>query len=321
MPPQFPFPAAHQTDESATRREELAAWITSPDNPYFARSYVNRIWAYLLGTGFIEPIDDIRAGNPPTNPELLDRLTKDFVQSGFNVRQLVRLICKSRAYQLSINTNRWNEDDNINYSHAIARRLPAEVLYDALHRVTGSLSNFPNLPPGTRAEQLPDAGVKEPNGFLAQFGRPPRESACECERSSGVQFGPVMAMVTGPTVGDAIADPKNEIARLVQKESDDAKLIDDLFMHILNRPATDQEIEAGLEVLKQIPREHEKLAHTLQVREETPQTDDDRPGDTTRSVHCSREGGDRSLRTGRGPEGGRIGQATKRADRNVGSGA
>ncbi len=268
-PPTFPFPAAHHTDDSATRREELAAWITSADNPYFARSYVNRMWAYLLGTGFIEPIDDIRAGNPATNPELLDRLTKDFIDSGFNVRQLVRLICKSRAYQLSINTNRWNEDDNINYSHAIARRLPAEVLYDALHRVTGSMSNFPDLPPGTRASQLPDAGVKEPSGFLAQFGRPPRESACECERSSGVQFGPVMAMVTGPTVGDAISDPKNSIVQLVQNQQDDAKLIDELFMNILNRPATEEEIEAALGVLKEIPRQHEKIVHELQIREES----------------------------------------------------
>ncbi|QDT50054.1 WD domain, G-beta repeat [Symmachiella dynata] len=269
MPPTFPFPAQHAADETASRREKLAAWITSPENPYFARSYVNRLWAYLLGTGFIEPIDDIRAGNPATNPELLQRLTNDFVQSGFNTRQLVRLICKSRAYQLSINSNQWNEDDNINYSHAMARRLPAEVLYDALHRATGSMSHFPNLPPGTRAAQLPDAGVKEPSGFLAQFGRPPRESACECERSSGVQFGPVMAMVTGPTVGDAIADPKNDIARLVERTSDDAQLINALFMRILNRPATEQEIESSLEVFKQIPREHDKLTHRLHVREES----------------------------------------------------
>ncbi len=265
--PTFPFPAKYHTEENATRREHLAAWMTSVDNQYFARSYVNRIWAYMLGTGLIEPIDDIRAGNPPTNPELLKRLTDEFVGSGFNVRHLVRLICKSRTYQLSIETNRWNEDDNINYSHAIARRLPAEVLYDALHRVTGSQSKFPDLPRGIRAAQLPDAGAKEPSGFLARFGRPPRESACECERSSGVQFGPVMAMVTGPTVGDAIADPNNGLAQLVAQEADDAKLVDALFMQILNRPATEAEIAAGLEILKEIPTEHEQLSLNLAVEE------------------------------------------------------
>lgn len=267
MAPKFPFPAKYQVTENAPRRDHLAAWITSKDNRYFARSYVNRIWAYLLGVGFIEPIDDIRAGNPATNPELLDRLTKEFIDSGFNVRSLVRSICKSRTYQLSIATNKWNTDDQINYSHAIARRLPAEVLYDTLHRVTGSVSKFANLPRGIRAAQLPDAGFKEPSGFLARFGRPPRESACECERSSGMQFGPVMALVTGPTVGDAVADPNNEIARLVAERQDDAKLIDGLFMRILSRGATAAEVEAGVEMMREIPDEHEHLLAAMVARE------------------------------------------------------
>ena len=122
---------------------ELAAWLTSKDNPYFARSYVNRLWGYLLGVGIIEPLDDIRAGNPPTNPELLDYLTDEFVKSGFDVRHVMRLICKSRTYQLSVETNKWNADDKVNYSHALARRLPAEVLLDAVYRVTGSVSKIP----------------------------------------------------------------------------------------------------------------------------------------------------------------------------------
>jgi len=95
-------------------------------------SYANRIWGYLTGTGVIEPLDDIRAGNPPSNPELLQHLTNEFVQSGFNVRHLMRIICQSRTYQLSLDTNKWNEDDTINYSHAKARRLPAEVLFDSV---------------------------------------------------------------------------------------------------------------------------------------------------------------------------------------------
>ena len=171
--------------------------MTSPDNDYFAMSYVNRIWGYLTGTGIIEPIDDIRAGNP-TNPELLDWLTNEFVQSGFDVRKLVTTICKSRVYQLSIGSNKWNEDDTINYSHAKARRLPAEVLFDSIYRSLGAQSRFPGVTAGTRAAQLPDSGVKLADGFLGNLGRPARESACECERNGDLQLGPVMALISGP---------------------------------------------------------------------------------------------------------------------------
>ena len=158
--------SAELVRKDATRREQLSAWITSPDNRYFARSYVNRIWGYLLGVGIIEPIDDIRASNPPTNPELLDWLTQDFVSHKFDVQHLIRTICQSRTYQLSIKSHKWNADDSINYSHAIARRLPAEVLYDAIYFTTGTQSKFPGVPPGTRAAALPDAGVKLADGFL-----------------------------------------------------------------------------------------------------------------------------------------------------------
>src|SRR6202043_3956660 len=109
--PSFPFRHRDLAPATAPRREQLAHWITSKDNPYFAKSYVNRLWAYLLGVGIIEPIDDIRAGNPPTNPQLLDRLTREFIDSGFNVQQIVRTICKSRVYRQSIATNMWNKDD------------------------------------------------------------------------------------------------------------------------------------------------------------------------------------------------------------------
>ena len=111
----------------------------------------------MTGTGIIEPIDDIRAGNPPSNPELLNWLTKEFIESGFNIRHLVKIITKSRTYQLSVKTNKWNEDDTINFSHAKARRLPAEVLFDSIYRVTGTTSKFPGVPEGTRAAQLPDS--------------------------------------------------------------------------------------------------------------------------------------------------------------------
>eukprot|EP00913_Durusdinium_trenchii_P010908 g10237.t1 len=264
-PPEFPYPVKFDPPKSKTpsRRELLARWITSKNNPYFTRSYVNRIWGYLTGVGLIEPIDDIRAGNPPTNPELLDRLTTEFLKHDFDVRHLMRVICQSRTYQLSIRTNKWNEDDTINYSHAIARRLPAEVLFDALHVATGSVSKIPGVKPGTRAAQLPDAGVKLPSGFLAKFGRPARESSCECERSSGMQLGPVMSLVSGPTVANAVTDASNDIFKLANSKLSNEKMINAIFLRILNRPATQSEITAGLETLKSIPVEHKELVAEL----------------------------------------------------------
>src|SRR5262249_9409837 len=163
-----------------------------------AKSYVNRLWSYLLGVGLIEPVDDIRAGNPPSNPKLLERLTNEFIKSNFNVQEIVRTICKSRVYAQSITTNQWNQDDDLNYSHALARRLPAEALYDAIHRVTGSLTKLSGMAPGLRAVQQLDSKVETPSGFLDVFGRPPRESACECERSANLMLGPVLNLINGP---------------------------------------------------------------------------------------------------------------------------
>jgi WD40 repeat protein/mono/diheme cytochrome c family protein len=266
-PPKFPFPCDFKADEKAPRREKLAAWITSPDNQYFARSYVNRLWGYLFGIGIVEPIDDIRAGNPATNPALLDYLTEEFLKSGFDARHVIALICKSRTYQLSVETNKWNEDDKTNYSHAIARRLPAEVLYDSVSRVLGAVSKFPGVPPGTRAAELSDSGVELPSGFLTTFGRPPRESACECERTSGLQLGPVMALVSGPTIGDAIADPKNELTKIVATEKNDHELINRLFLRILNRPATEAEVNACLKAMAVIDSDQANLAADVAKRE------------------------------------------------------
>ena len=244
--PEFPFDHADVAPANVPRRQRLAHWLVSKENPYFAKSHVNRLWGYLFGRGIIEPIDDIRAGNPATNPELLDRLTQEFIAGGFNTNESLRTICKSRTYQQSILTNRWNQDDDLNYSHAIARRLPAEVLFDTIERATGSASNLPGLPRGDRAAELSDSGATLPSGFLELFGRPPRESACECERSSGVMLGPVMSLVNGPTISEAIADGGNAITQLVQTEKDDAKLVEMIFLRVLCRPPTAQELSNGV---------------------------------------------------------------------------
>ena len=268
MKPGFPYPAKFENDKSLSRRERLARWMTSSDNRYFARSYVNRIWGYLFGVGIIEPIDDIRAGNPPSNPDLLDYLEKEFKSSGFNVQHVIRLICQSRTYQLSVETNQWNEDDTINFSHILPRRLPAETLLDAVFSVTGSQTRFPGVPAGTRAASLPDVGISLADGFLGTFGRPARETSCECERSGELQLGPIMALVSGPTVNNAIADPNNAITKLAKEKIENRELINRLFLRILNRPASDDEINRSLGLFTvRINEDHRDLVSQLEEAE------------------------------------------------------
>ena len=265
--PSFPYQEEMAPAGDGSPREQFARWATSPANEYFAKSYVNRVWSYLLGVGFIEPVDDIRAGNPPTNPELLDRLTREFIDHNFDVHHLIKLICKSRVYQHSITTNRWNEDDQTNYSHAIARRLPAEVLYDAVYQVTGSVRRLPGMPPGARAAEQRDASVNLPDGFLDLFGRPPRESACECERSGGMMLGQALNLINGPTIAQAIADENNAISKLVAIEKDDAKVVEEVFLRLLSRRPSEQEIEYGVAALRAKDDAHEKLKAELAAYE------------------------------------------------------
>ncbi|MCH2181603.1 MAG: DUF1553 domain-containing protein [Mariniblastus sp.] len=266
--PRFPFDCDYESGPASSRRQEFADWATSADNPYFATSYVNRLWGYLLGVGLIEPLDDIRAGNPPTNPELLDYLTREFVEHGFDMRHILRIVCKSRTYQLSVRTNALNESDKVNYSHALPRRLPAEVLFDSIHFVTGSQSMIPGAPAGTRAAALPDSGARLPSGFLTTLGRPARESACECERNNDLQLGSVLALVSGPDVARAISDPKNQLAQLVANRADDKALINELYYRILNRPATAAELEVAQTAFREIESDHQRLLAQLDERRE-----------------------------------------------------
>jgi hypothetical protein len=140
-------------------------------------------------------------------------------------------------------------------------------LYDTVYTALGASSKFPGVTPGTRAAELPDSGVDLPSGFLATFGRPVRESACECERSSGLQLGPVMALISGPTVAEAISDPANELSKLVGEEKDDRKLVDEIFVRLLNRPASDNEIESSLKSMQLIQEDHRKLVKAWADRE------------------------------------------------------
>lgn len=236
--PALPYQHEGEVGTKTTRRQQLANWLTHPTNQFFATSYVNRLWSYLLGRGLIDPVDDIRASNPATFPKLLDRLTKEFVANGFDMRQTLRRICQSRTYQHSIRTNTWNQDNQIHYAHALARRLPAEVLYDAIHVAMGSRSNLPGVRIGTKARELIDSSTKVNDGFLDLFGRPPRESACECERSTGMSLGQALNLVNGPTFANAIANPDSDVARLVAFEKEPEAIIRELYLRFLGRQPT-----------------------------------------------------------------------------------
>jgi WD40 repeat protein/mono/diheme cytochrome c family protein len=266
--PAYPYEVASvsQLPADLPRREQLARWLTAPDNPYFASTYANRLWGYMLGVGLIEPLDDVRASNPPSNPELLEFLTRELVESKFNTRHLLAMICKSRTYQLAVENNPWNADDRTNYSHAVPKRLPAEVLYDTLHFVIGSRERIPGVPEGTRATELADAGIAVPSGFFATLGKPVRESACECERSNDLQLGSVLALVSGPDQASVLGDVQSDLAKLVAAQPDDRALVDELYMRIWSRPATAAEFEIFRSEAEAIKADHVTLETQLNAR-------------------------------------------------------
>ena len=241
VPPKVPFGDAKDISAAGDRRETFVDWLTSKENPLFAKSMANRLWSYFFGRGIIEPVDDIRASNPPGNPELLDALTEEFVKNGFDLKKLMRTICLSRAYQLSIIPNKWNEDDKVNFSHAVPRRLSAEQLFDAVAVATGVRPNFNGLPQGMKATEAPDGSVVG-NDFLALFGRPKRQSACECERTSNLTLSHALNMINGVTIGDAINKPDSKIAKLVETDKENKKLVEDIYLSCLNRLPTEKEL-------------------------------------------------------------------------------
>jgi hypothetical protein len=238
-----PVGEAKAIASGADRREPMVDWLVSPENPFFAKSMANRIWSYFLGRGIIDPVDDIRASNPPSNPELLDALTAQFVKDGFDLRKLMKAICQSRTYQLSITKNKWNEDDTINFSHAQPRRLSAEQMVDALALATGTKPMLAGIPSGMRAVQIPD-GMVQGNDFLQLFGRPKRQSACECERSSSLTLSHALSLINGPTISDAVNAKDSRIAKLAETEKDDKRLVEEIYLSCLSRPPTEKELKA-----------------------------------------------------------------------------
>ena len=239
----FPFPLEGVDLSSDVPRIKLANWLTAKENPYFAKSLSNRYWSYLNGKGIIDPVDDIRLSNPASNPELLDALTSDFVAHGFDLKQLLRTITNSHTYQRSFATHQWNEDDDTNYSHATPRRLAAEQLFDAIMTATGAPTNLPGVPGGFHASQLPDASGAV--SFLDMFGRAPRESPCECERSSEVSLAQTLTLINGPTISEALVHPQGLIAKQLAAKAEPAKMVEEIYLSAFNRLPTDVERQQG----------------------------------------------------------------------------
>jgi hypothetical protein len=224
-------------------RKALVDWMTSPTNEYFSGSIMNRLWKHFMGTGLVEPVDDLRPSNPPSNPALWKFLREEFVRSGFDLRHMMGLLMNSRAYQLGSDTRPENENDRRFYSHYLARRLPAEVLLDAVSRVTGVPDAFPGYPVGVRAIQLPDPAMD--SYFLSLFGRSNRVTACACEREGEVTLPQLLHMQNGDGVVQKIRSGDGRLEALLRESGGDpAKIEETLFLATLGRLPRDSEKQA-----------------------------------------------------------------------------
>jgi hypothetical protein len=240
-------PVFEDAPAAQPRRERLAKWLTSPDNPFFAKSLVNRVWFHVVGRGIVEPVDDFRDSNPASNDELLNGLAADFAANGYDLRKLVRAILISRTYQLSARPNQFNADDSLYFSHASTKLLPAEVLLDAISAVTGTQTAFNGLPAGTKAIQIPDGKMEDP--FLKTFGRPARELACECERESDSNLSQALQLIGGATVNNKLRDDNGRMAALAKSDKSPEAITRELYMVALSREPNATELSAAVKHL------------------------------------------------------------------------
>jgi hypothetical protein len=251
MKPRFLGVGEKEADPNQDRRAILAAWLTAPDNPFFAKSVVNRVWFHLMGKGIVDPVDDFRDSNPPSNEELLNALAADFVAHKYDLKHLIRTILKSRTYQLSVQPNEYNAEDDKYFSKAVTKLLTAEQLLDALCDLTGVPEKFNGLPLGTRAVQLPDGEVNHP--FLKAFGQPARELACECERESEGNLGQALQLINGPTVNEKVRNPNNRLGKLLGANASDQAILDELYLAAYSRLPTPEERSQVQEHLRKNP--------------------------------------------------------------------
>jgi len=263
-----------KVERGEDRRTELAAWMTTPDNPYLARSLVNRLWGYYFGRGIVEPVDDFRVTNPASNPELLDALAKDFVDHKFDVKSMHRTILNSRVYQQSSRPNQYNREDTSNFARYYPKRLMAEQLFDSISQATGvylqAAGGRGQRRPGRyaidapasagRVMQFPTVVSGAPGGagganrevvqFLDTFGKPRRESVCECERSPDGNIGQALALINGDEVNGKIASPQGRVQRLVRTGVPDAQLVEELYLAVLSRRPLQMEMDDASSLLR-----------------------------------------------------------------------
>lgn len=233
-------------DEKTDPRVALVDWMTSKDNRFFARVFVNRYWKHFLGRGLVEPEDDLRATNPPTNPELLDALARHFVEANFDMREMIRVICSSRTYRLSSQPAGNNESDEQNYSRFLPRRLNAEVLLDSIDRLTLTKTKFSGVSGETRATQLPDN--RNGSYFLSTFGRPAGMTVCECERRGSASLAQLLLMINSPEMLDKVAGERAKQLASDKRPHEDR--IAELYQLALARPPRDGELTALMAYFK-----------------------------------------------------------------------
>ena len=242
-------------------RVPLADWLTSPDNRLFSRNIANRVWAHFLGVGLVDPVDDVRATNPPFNPELLDALADDFSGHGFDLKQLMRRIMNSRVYQLSSLARPQNAAHTRFYTHYNVQRLPAEVLLDAIDSACATREKFKGVPSGTRAIDLPDPNFK--SYFLDTLGRPQRVVACECERTAQPNLAQVLQIANGEVLQRKLTDEHGRIESLMTNEPDDVAAVRELYLCTFSRFPDEQETTDCLESILRSTNRREGLQTIL----------------------------------------------------------
>jgi len=242
-------------DDPLDRRIALANWLTAPANEMFSRNIVNRQMGYLMGRGLVDPIDDMRATNPPSNVALMEALSNDFRDSKFNLKHLMRTIMNSRLYQLDSQPNPANATDTRFYSHYTVKRIGAEPLLDAIDFATSSQTKFPNLPLGTRAIDLPDSNYA--NYFLATFGKPKRVSVCECERIGDENLSQALHTLNGEILATKISDANGRIAKLLAAKKTHDEIVTEVYLATLSRRPTAEEVKLSNKFLAENPSVNE----------------------------------------------------------------
>ncbi|MCD6052308.1 MAG: hypothetical protein K0Q55_3726 [Verrucomicrobia bacterium] len=238
------------------RRAVLAEWIASPQNPYFARNLVNIVWAHFYGRGIIDPVDDVRISNPPSNPELLEELAKRFTASNYDFKALVRDITNSRTYQLATQANESNASDTVNFTKGSIRRMRAEILLDAINQVTESQERFNKTPKGMNAVQIADGNVT--SYFLTTFGRATRETVCSCEVKMEPNLSQALHLLNGDTVNNKVQNG-GVVKKLVAAGKQPNEIVEDLYLRTLARKPTSTELEKLEPFLVQKEKQEEAL--------------------------------------------------------------